>query len=193
MPTGPNRILDSSNNATSAMMQSISVQITSDLPLGKTAGGEVGLKTVNVGSAAGSSEMVEGTTANTSAFSDNPVIVGGVDAGGNAAQFLATSSGIQITIPSSALGGAVLASKAYSASNQTLAASNANRRGLLLFNNTDGNLFVKFGATATATTSFTVKILAGGYWEMPQPAYTGIVDGIGTAGTTGNTLVTEIT
>jgi hypothetical protein len=38
-------------------------------------------------------------------------------------------------------------------------------------------LYVKFGAAAS-TTSYTVQIAAGGYYEFPQPVYCGEVDGI---------------
>ena len=64
-----------------------------------------------------------------------------------------------------------------STSNVTLAASYKWRRSMSIFNSDDNALFVKFGATATST-DFTVKIPAGGHWEMPQPPYTGQIDGI---------------
>jgi len=37
-----------------------------------------------------------------------------------------------------------------------------------------GPLFIKFGAAASAT-DFTVSLAAGGYYEMPQPLYVGLV------------------
>jgi hypothetical protein len=79
---------------------------------------------------------------------------------------------------------------ASSASNVTLKASNGSRKGLLIFNDSTAILRVKFGATASAT-SYTVQIAAGGYYEMPQPVYTGIVDGIWAAAN-GNAYVTEL-
>jgi hypothetical protein len=51
-------------------------------------------------------------------------------------------------------------------------------------------LFLKFGTTASAT-SFTVKIPASGYYEFPQPLYTGAVDGIWDAAN-GNARLTEV-
>ncbi len=87
---------------------------------------------------------------------------------------------------------ASLANVAASATNVTLKAANTGRRGLLVFNDADKVLDVKYGATASSS-SFTVQIAAGGYWEMPQPVYTGIVDGIWAAGPTGSARITELT
>lgn len=72
----------------------------------------------------------------------------------------------------------------------TLKALNASRRGLSVYNNSTADLYLKLGATAS-TTSFTVKVLAGGYYEVPFN-YTGVVDGIWSAAN-GSALVTEIT
>jgi hypothetical protein len=81
---------------------------------------------------------------------------------------------------------------AYSASNQTALSSNANRKGAKFFNNTDGDAYVKLAATAT-TSDFSVKISAGGYYNLEVPVYTGIIDVIFANGTAGNLLVTELT
>lgn len=78
-----------------------------------------------------------------------------------------------------------------SAASVTLIASNAARVGAIVFNDSDQALFLKYGATAS-TTSFTYKILAGGTWEMPQPVFTGVVDGIWAADSTGAARVTEL-
>lgn len=64
-----------------------------------------------------------------------------------------------------------------SASNVTLLAANANRRAATIYNDSTQVLYVKFGATASAT-SFKVAISPNGYYEFPLPVYTGIVDGI---------------
>lgn len=58
----------------------------------------------------------------------------------------------------------------------TLLASNAARRGATVYNDSNQDLFVKLGATASAT-SFMVKIDANGYLEVPF-GYTGVIDGI---------------
>lgn len=85
---------------------------------------------------------------------------------------------------------ATLANVASSASSVTLLASNAARRGVVIYNESTAILYVKFGATASAT-SYTVQIPAGGYWEMSHPAYTGIIDGIWSAAN-GNARITEL-
>lgn len=88
---------------------------------------------------------------------------------------------------------AAVTSVASTASSTTILAANANRIGAMV-HNTDANaLFLKFGATATATTSFTVKIPADGYYEFPHPVYRGIVDGIWASNGAGDAVVTELT
>ena len=86
---------------------------------------------------------------------------------------------------------ATLANVAASATNVTLRASNTGRMGLTIFNDSTASLYIKFGATASAT-SFTVFVGPGAYYELPNPVYTGIVDGIWTAAA-GNARVTEMT
>jgi hypothetical protein len=78
------------------------------------------------------------------------------------------------------------------ASSVTLISANGSgtRHGLSIFNDSTEALFVKCGTTASAT-SFTVKILAGGYFEFPQPVYTGRVDGIWANDASGAARVTE--
>jgi hypothetical protein len=79
-------------------------------------------------------------------------------------------------MPALRLTAATLANVASSATNVTLfAAAVANMR--TIFNDSTAVLYVKFGATAS-TTSYTTQIAAGGYYEFPQPLYTGQVDGL---------------
>lgn len=88
---------------------------------------------------------------------------------------------------------ATLANVNDSASSVTLQAANTARLGWSCFNDSDQILYIKFGATASAT-SFTVKVAAGGYYEMPTaPVYTGVIDGIWAADSTGAARVTELT
>lgn len=83
---------------------------------------------------------------------------------------------------------ATLANVASSATNVTLfAAANANAR--TIYNDSTAVLYVKFGATAS-TTSYTVQIASQGYYEFPQPVYTGQVDGIW-ASANGNARLTS--
>lgn len=88
---------------------------------------------------------------------------------------------------------AAVTSVASQDTNVTLLAANANRIGATIYNTDTGPLYVKFGATATATTSFTVRIVENGYYEFPQPVYRGIVDGIWTSSSTGSAVITELT
>jgi hypothetical protein len=66
---------------------------------------------------------------------------------------------------------------ASSATAVTLQASNANRRQLVVVNDSTAVLYLKYGSGASAT-SYSYKLAASDTWEMPLPAYTGIVTGI---------------
>jgi len=86
------------------------------------------------------------------------------------------------------------ATVASSATVVTLIASNANRLGATIYNDSTAILYVKLGATAS-TSDFTVALSPltssiGGYFEVPF-AYTGIITGIW-ASATGNARVGEI-
>lgn len=75
--------------------------------------------------------------------------------------------------------------------NQTLLASNTSRLGFSIFNDSDQLLYVKMGATAT-TTDYGVRLSPGGYYE-DAARYTGRVDGIWAANSTGAAKITEYT
>lgn len=64
-----------------------------------------------------------------------------------------------------------------SATNVTLVAANTSRTSLRCTNTSTAVLYLKFGATAT-TSSYTVALNAGQYYNLESPVYTGIVDGI---------------
>jgi len=64
-----------------------------------------------------------------------------------------------------------------STSNVTLVAANTARLGLIIYNDSNQTLTIKYGVTASAT-SMTLKLQADGYWEMPEPIYTGIISGL---------------
>lgn len=83
-----------------------------------------------------------------------------------------------------------LSNVSSSATNVTLLALKDTRVGVLLVNDSTANLFLKYGATASST-SYTVKIGSGGYWEMPQPIWAGQVDGIWDAAN-GAARITEL-
>jgi len=77
-------------------------------------------------------------------------------------------------------------------SSASLLASNASRLGVTVQNDSTTTLYLKYGATASPT-SYTVKIPAGAYWEMPYPIYTGPIDGIWSADAAGAARLTELT
>jgi hypothetical protein len=83
-----------------------------------------------------------------------------------------------------------LTNVASSASNVNLLAANTAREGATIFNDSTAVLYVKLGTTASAT-SFTVKMSAGGYYEVPF-GYAGNIDGIWSAAN-GYARVTELT
>lgn len=70
----------------------------------------------------------------------------------------------------------------------TLASSNADRKGLYIFNDSGVTIQVKLGTGASAT-SFTVEMEANAYYELPYPVYTGAVTAIGASG---DVRVTEV-
>ena len=72
---------------------------------------------------------------------------------------------------------ATVSSVPSSASSVTLLPNTPTRSFFTIFNDSTASLFVKFG-TGAATNDFTVKLLAGGYFESTIPAYTGIISGI---------------
>jgi len=47
---------------------------------------------------------------------------------------------------------------------------------VIIFNDSPGNLYMKYGSGASPN-SFTVKIPGRGYWEMPLKVYTGEIYG----------------
>ena len=80
---------------------------------------------------------------------------------------------------------------AINAVSVTLQASNTSRKSLIIVNDSDQILYVKYGATAVVGTDYTWKV---GIDETVVIAdYTGIVEGIWAAGGSGNALVTETT
>lgn len=88
-----------------------------------------------------------------------------------------------IRIPNATTGGtgpAAFTSTSYG----TIATASTGRLGCQIFNEGAGNLFITLGtATTTTTSSYTVRLSAGDYYEVPSN-YTGLIGGIfATAGT----------
>jgi len=73
----------------------------------------------------------------------------------------------------------------------TLSSAKNNRVALSIYNASANPLFMKLGAGAT-TASYTLMMVASGYYEMARPIYEGIVTGIWQTAN-GQALVTETT
>jgi hypothetical protein len=73
----------------------------------------------------------------------------------------------------------------------TLLSSTAGRRSGFFFNDSTSDVYLKLGTSASAT-SFTVKIASYGYYELPQPIYTGAITGIWVSAN-GSMRITELT
>lgn len=90
---------------------------------------------------------------------------------------------------------ATLSNVSSSASNVTLLAANTKRCMATFYNDSTQICYLKFGATATSS-SYTVQLAAGAYYELPacdgRGVYTGIIDGIWAAAN-GNMRVTSLT
>lgn len=84
---------------------------------------------------------------------------------------------------------ATTANVASAATNVTLFSAAGRVSGRAVFNDSSAVLYLKYGATAS-TSSYTVQIAAGGYYEFPQNVYSGQVDGIW-ASANGNARVTS--
>lgn len=72
----------------------------------------------------------------------------------------------------------------------TLLAANPARLGATVFNDSTANLFLALGSGAS-TTSFTIKLATGTYYQIPFN-FVGIITGIWDA-VNGNARVTELT
>ena len=142
----------------------------------------------------GNAITVDGTvTANLAAGTNN---IGDVDvltlpslpAGTNAIGKLAANSGVDIgDVDVTSVSGTVTTKEtkastgttsqvADNSSSTTVLASNANRLGASILNDSSARLYLKAGATAS-TTDYTVSLAQNDYWEVPS-GYTGKIDGI---------------
>ena len=84
-----------------------------------------------------------------------------------------------------------ITSVADTASSVLLLASNTSRVGASIQNDSDQILYLKLGTTASLA-DYTVKMVAGAYYEVPF-GYTGRIDGIWAANSTGAALIDELT
>lgn len=78
----------------------------------------------------------------------------------------------------------------------TILASNANRKGATIYNDSTAILYLALANVTATTTVYSVQIPAGGYYELPVcdgGVYTGIIKGIWSADASGAARVTELT
>lgn len=116
-----------------------------------------------------------------------------VDASGNP---IGTVTGVLLRLAAETLENrpatAAVTSVAASTSVVTLLAANTARRMATVSNDSNKYLYLKLG-TGASVTSYTVKIDTDEYYELPFPAYTGIVTAIWQTGASGAARITEIT
>lgn len=98
--------------------------------------------------------------------------------------------GSAVTVSPSATTSPSQSSTSVTTSSTSVLASNTSRLGATFYNEGSSDCYLKLGATAS-TTSYSVKIASGGYYELPF-RYTGAIDGITSTGTA-QLRVTELT
>lgn len=99
----------------------------------------------------------------------------------------------QVQIVTAGAQGATVSSVAASATSVTILSASDARAGASVYNdttNSTNSLYLKMGTTASAT-DFSVKLNAGGYFEVPA-GYNGRIDGIWVVAA-GSARVTEYT
>ena len=98
------------------------------------------------------------------------------------------SNPANIVIPSATTAATALVPASVSSS-QILMAANPKRANLTIFNDSTANLYIDFTKAATLT-DFAVKIMAGGYYELPIN-FTGSINGLWD-GTNGNARIRDL-
>lgn len=133
-----------------------------------------------------------------SAFPATGTAAGVIDSGGNMAGLNLDASGNlkvsgSITASAPASSTAALTNVASSASSVTLLAANALRLSFQMYNDSTSSVYVKFGATASAS-SYTKRLFPNEYWSTRDLGvnYTGRIDAIWDSAN-GNMRVTELT
>jgi hypothetical protein len=139
-------------------------------------------------------QPVSGTvTANAGTGTFNVVGTGTAGAPGTAALTVqGISSGTPVNVLSNHSTTGTITSVAGATSSTTLLAANTARVSATIYNDTSsGNiLYIALAGTAT-TSSYTIKLWPGSYWDLPVN-YTGIITGIWTSAS-GNARITELT
>lgn len=82
-------------------------------------------------------------------------------------------------------------SVAISSTSVTVASSNPNRKGLLIYNNSASIVYIAYDSIAS-TTHLTFAIAASSTWTMPGPVYLGAVAAVRGSTGDGKLLITEL-
>jgi hypothetical protein len=86
---------------------------------------------------------------------------------------------------------AAVTSVVAASADTTILAANRHRAGATVYNDSTANCYLKFG-TGASSTSFTVKLMPGAYYEIPEGGYAGALNGYWDA-VNGSARVTELT
>ena len=122
------------------------------------------------------------------------VIVGAGVAGtpsGGVVSVQGVVGGTAIPVTPGTSGTGTQSSVARSATDVTILASNANRKGASVYNE-NGRLLLLVGSGTSSATVYTVEVGPSSYYEVPA-AYTGILKGLWTSAGGGSARVTEWT
>lgn len=139
--------------------------------------------------AGAATEATLGGVLTTTAFQARINTLGSKTSANSTPVVIASDQGaIPVTTPTSAT--ATRSDVTSVAASATILASNASRKGAIIYNDSNKSLYLKFGTTATVT-DFTTLLRAGDQYEVPF-GYTGRIDGIWSAAN-GAARVTELT
>jgi hypothetical protein len=85
-----------------------------------------------------------------------------------------------------------VAAVARTATSTTILAANTARQFATIFNDSTVNLFLRLSSGTASSTSYSVRVGASSYFEVPAN-YSGIITGIWASGGAGNAHITEFT
>jgi hypothetical protein len=81
---------------------------------------------------------------------------------------------------------------ARSVTSQTILAANGYRNGASIFNDSNAVLYLRLSSGPATTTSYSTKLGAQSYFEVPEK-YSGVINGVWASAGSGNAHVTEYT
>lgn len=113
------------------------------------------------------------------------------DADGNLVTSSAAGTKRALDVVESGPASAIRSTVASSTSSTPLLAVNAARRGASIKNDSTATLYLAFGATASSA-AFDLDMAPGSFYELPTPAYTGVINGAWSA-VNGQARVVELT